>query len=341
MMTALWQGPVFFAAKARILEMSLESPTHTHHADHSHSHGVVDPSLFTSQRGIWAVKWSLVALLVTASLQIVIVAFSGSVGLLADGIHNFADALTAIPLWIAFKLAPRKPTRRFTYGYGRVEDLGGLVVVGMILLSAASTVVLSIHRLLHPQAVQHLGAVAAASLIGFIGNEGVAIFRIKVGKEIGSAALVADGYHARTDGWTSLAVLLGVLGVWLGYPIADPLIGLFITVLIVGILWDSGKTVFTRLLDGIDPHVIDELKEAILPVAGVREVTEVRVRWLGHRLHAEINIAVDDERSIKEAHEIGEHVRHELMHHVKYLSQVTLHVDPLSASGEHHHRTHS
>ena len=251
-------------------------------------------------------------------------------GLLADGIHNLADATTAIPLWIAFKLSQRPPTKRFTYGYGRVEDLAGLGIVATILVSAVSTAALSIERLF-PSAgdISDLGAVAAASIVGFLGNEGVAVFRIRVGKEIGSAALVADGYHARTDGWTSLAVLLGVLGVWLGYPIADPLIGLFITVLILLIMWSSSATIFTRLLDGVDPGVVDELTQAIHHVPSVREVTEVRVRWLGHRMHAEINIAVDDQMSIEEAHAIAEHVRQELLHHVKYLSLVTIHVDPL------------
>jgi len=305
--------------------------------EHAHNHGVIDPSLLTSQRGIWAVKWSLIGLLVTAGIQLSIVAFSGSVGLLADGIHNVGDATTAIPLWVAFKLAQRQPTKRFTYGYGRVEDVAGLIVLATILASAITTLYLSIDRLLHPQKMDHLSWVIAASLIGFIGNEGVAIFRIKVGKEIGSAALVADGHHARTDGWTSLAVLVGVFGVWLGYPIADPLIGLFITALILGVLWASSKTIFTRLLDGIDPEIIDELTAAIRHVPHVREITEVRVRWLGHRLRAEINIAVDDKMPIEEAHAISEKVRLELLHHLQYLSHVTIHVDPLSISGEKHH----
>jgi cation diffusion facilitator family transporter len=280
----------------------------------------------------------MAGLLTTAALQMMIVAFSGSMGLLADGIHNLGDATTAIPLWIAFKLAQRKPTKRFTYGYGRVEDLAGLGIVAAILISAITTGYLSIERLFHPHLVHHLGAVAAASIVGFIGNEGVALFRIKIGKEMGSAALVADGYHARTDGWTSLAVLLGVLGVWLGYPMADPLIGLFITVLILTIMWSSSTTIFTRLLDGVDSEVVDELTQAIHHVGSVRDVTEVRVRWLGHRMHAEINIAVDDQMSIEAAHQIAEHVRQELLHHLKYLSLVTIHVDPLSSSGEKHHQ---
>jgi cation diffusion facilitator family transporter len=218
---------------------------------------VVDPAILTTERGIWAVKWSLVGLMLTAVLQVVIVYISGSVALLADTIHNFGDAATAIPLWIAFLLARRKPSKRFTYGYGRVEDLAGVAIVFMILFSAVVAGYESIQRIFQPQEVKYLWAVVAASLIGFIGNEAVALFRIKVGKEIGSAALVADGYHARVDGLTSLAVLFGAVGVWLGYPLADPIVGLLITIAILKIVWDSGKSVFTRLLDGVGPQPAD------------------------------------------------------------------------------------
>jgi cation diffusion facilitator family transporter len=144
------------------------------------------------------VKWSFVGMFITAFIQVIIVYYSGSIALLADTIHNFGDALTAIPLLFAFMLARWKPTQRFTYGYGRVEDLAGVFMVLMILISAIVAGYVSIDRLFHPQEVTFLWAVAAAALIGFIGNEAVAQLRIRVGTEIGSAALVADGYHART-----------------------------------------------------------------------------------------------------------------------------------------------
>jgi cation diffusion facilitator family transporter len=305
---------------------------------HGHTHGVVDPSIISTERGIWAIKWSFVGLFITAILQIVVVVFSGSVALLADTIHNFGDAATAIPLWIAFSLFNRPPSRRFTYGFGRVEDLAGLAIVAIILLSAGVAAYEAVHRFLNPQPVQYLWAVVIASIIGFAGNEAVAFFRIKVGREIGSAALVADGYHARTDGLTSLAVLFGAVGVWLGYPLADPIIGLLITVAILQIVWQSSKAVFTRLLDGVEPDVMEEIKHAAAHVAGIEEVTEVRVRWLGHRLHAEVNIAVPPHLSVEEGHKIALDVRHELLHHLPYLSGVTLHVDPADASGEAHHQ---
>jgi len=305
---------------------------------HNHAHGTMDPVLLTTQRGISAVKWSLTGLGATALFQVVITFLSGSVALLADTIHNFGDAATALPLWVAFTLARRKPSQRFTYGYGRVEDLAGVIVVLIILFSAVVAAYHSVDRLLHPQHIQHLSAVVAASIIGFAGNELVAGFRIRVGKQINSAALVADGYHARIDGLTSLGVLFGAAGVWLGYPLADPVVGLLITAIILRIVWESGKSVFTRLLDGVNPEVLDEIRHAVNHTQGVHDVTGVRVRWLGHRLHAEVDLAVSPDLSVAEAHAIAVEVRHQLLHHLAYLSNVTIHVDPASRSGEEHHR---
>jgi cation diffusion facilitator family transporter len=314
---------------------SHRDPNHNHY---NHTHGVIDPALLATQRGIWAVKWSLIGLAATAVFQLTIVFFSGSVALLADTIHNIADAGTAIPLWIAFTLARRPPSRRFTYGYGRVEDVAGLVIVLTILLSAVLAGYQSINRLLHPQPVEHLWAVALASLIGFAGNEMVALFRIRVGKQINSAALVADGHHARVDGLTSLGVLFSAVGLWLGYSLADPIIGLLITAAILAIVWESGKAVLGRLLDGVDPEVVDEITHAINHTQGVRDVTEVRLRWSGHRLHAEVNLAVSPKLSVAEGHAIAVEARHQLLHKLPYLSNVTIHIDPEDLSGEEHHR---
>jgi cation diffusion facilitator family transporter len=287
---------------------------------------------------MWAVKWSFVGLFVTALLQVVVVVISSSVALLSDMIHNFGDALTAVPMWIAFALARLGASRRFTFGYGRVEDLAGVVVVLIILFSAVVAGYQAIERIIHPQPVGLLWAVAAAALVGFVGNEAVAIFRIRVGRQIGSAALIADGYHARTDGWTSLAVLAGAVGVWLGYPLADPIVGLLIAVAILVIVWRSGKAVFTRLLDGVEPEAIEEIRHAASHVSGVEEVSEVRARWLGHRLHAEVNIAVDPELSVAEGHTIAREVNHQLLHHLSYLNGAVIHVDPVEEAGEDHHR---
>jgi cation diffusion facilitator family transporter len=304
---------------------------------HGHSHGVVDPALFSTEHGIRALKWSLGGLMATAVLQVIIVYFTGSVALLADTVHNFGDALTALPLWIAFRLGRRAPTRRFTYGFGRVEDLAGAFIVFMILASAIAAGNESLRRLTDPQPVQHVWAVALAALIGFAGNELVAWYRIRVGKQIGSAALVADGYHARVDGLTSLAVLVGAIGVWLGYPLADPIVGLLITVAILKIAWETGRQVVTRMIDGVEPEVVDEIEHAVAHVPGVREVTNVRVRWLGHRLHAELNLAVDPALSVAQGHAIATDAHHTLLEHLPYLSSATIHVDPSNRSGDEHH----
>jgi cation diffusion facilitator family transporter len=299
---------------------------------------MVGPSIATSERGMWAVKWSFLGLFVTALLQVVVVALSGSVALLSDTIHNFGDALTAVPLWVAFALSCLGASRRFPFGYGRVEDLAGVIVVLIILFSAVVAGYQAIDRLIQPQPVGLLWAVAVAGAVGFVGNEAVAIFRIRVGRQIGSAALVADGYHARTDGWTSLAVVVGAAGVWLGYPLADPIVGLLIAAAILVIVWQSGKAVFTRLLDGVEPGAIEEIRHAASHVPGVEEVSEVRARWLGHRLHAEVNVAVDPDLSVAEGHAIAREVNHQLLHHLSYLSGAVIHVDPVQEAGEEHHR---
>ena len=313
------------------------SQTHAHPGP-SHLHGVVDPAIVTTARGLWAIKWSCVALLVTACVQLVVVALSGSVALLADTMHNFGDAATALPLGVAFLLARRKPSERFTYGLGRFEDLAGMVIVLIMALTALVAGYEALSRLIHPQPVAHLGTVMVASVLGFLGNEAVALFRLKVGQDIGSAALIANGYHARVDGLTSLAVLVGSVGVWLGYPVADPVVGLLITAVILWLVWQSGTMVLIRASDGVAPEMITELRHAAAHVPGVQVVTAVQARWVGHHLRAEVSIAVAPELSVAEGHDIAIEVRHQLLHHVRYLSEVSVHVDPLDKAGEEHHR---
>ena len=305
---------------------------------HGHSHGAADGEILARSRGIRATKISLSVLLVTAVVQLVIVGFTGSVALLADTIHNFGDAATALPLWAAFTLSRKLPTKRFNYGYGRAEDLAGLLIVLSILATGIFAAYESINRLGNPPEIDYLWIVAMAAVIGFAGNEGVALYRMKVGKEIGSAALIADGHHARVDGLTSLAVLFGALGVWLGYPLADPIVGLVISVAILRIVVETAKSVFSRLLDGVEPEVPDEVRDVASLTHGVREVSEVRVRWLGHKMLAEVNIAVDPSLSVVSGHDIAEDVHHQLLHNLKYLSNATVHVDPVGLAGEEFHR---
>ena len=249
----------------------------------------------------------MVGLAVTAILQGVVVALSGSVALLGDTLHNVADALTAVPLLVAFSLARRAATKRFTYGYGRAEDLAGLFVVAMIALSSALAAYTAITRLLNPQEVSYLWAVAAAGIVGFVGNELVARYRIRVGRQIGSAALVADGLHARTDGFTSLAVLLGAGGLALGWTWADPVVGLLITGAILGALRSAISQVEARLMDTVDPELVEQATAAIGTVPGIHAVRDLRIRWIGHTLRAEADITVDATLTVEQAHDLAHH----------------------------------
>jgi cation diffusion facilitator family transporter len=326
-----------------------------HRAGHDHEHGhergrvarfiasvvghghdpadAVDDALSSDARGIRAVKLSLFGLGITAVLQLGVVLISSSVALLADTIHNFSDALTAIPLWIAFVLGSRAATRRYTFGYRRAEDLAGLFVLLMILGSAVLAAYESINRLVNPVAITNIPIVAAAGLIGFAGNEAVALYRIRVGKEIGSAALVADGFHARTDGLTSLAVVAGAAGVALGYPIADPLVGLLITVAILFVLRQATAQMLGRLMDAVDPGIVDELERTVRAVPDVQDVSKIRLRWVGHALEASFAITVDCDMTVSQGHRVAEVVRHRLIHEIARLDTAVIHVNPCGHDG--------
>jgi len=308
-------------------------------AGHGHQHGVIDPKIASTRRGKWAVKWSFAALMVTALLQMIVVALSGSVALLADTLHNVGDAFTAIPLWIAFHLTRRKPSRRYTYGLGRLEDLAGVIIVLVILASAVAAGYESLVRFFDPRPIKMVWVVAAAGLIGFTGNEIVARFRIRVGREINSAALEADGRHARIDGLTSLSVLFSALGSRMGYPLADPIVGILITAAIVHIVWDTAKSVLMRLLDGVDPWLVDEIKAAVKHAEGVEDVSEVRVRWIGHQLLAEVNLAVKGDIPVAEGHDVADNARRAVLQQLDFISNVVVHVDPLDSSGERFHHS--
>ncbi|CAL9642656.1 putative cation efflux system protein [Streptomyces sp. enrichment culture] len=302
-----------------------------------HSHDTadkVDSALESSARGMRALWVSLAVLGATAIAQAVVVVASGSVALLGDTVHNAADALTAVPLGIAFLLGRRAATRRFTYGYGRAEDLAGIVIVLTIAASAAFAGWTAIERLLDPRPVAHVPAVAVAALVGFAGNEWVARYRIRVGRQIGSAALVADGLHARTDGFTSLAVLLGAGGSAMGWRPADPVVGLAITAAIVLVLRDAAREVFRRVMDAVDPALVDRAEHALRAVPGVREVGELRLRWIGHRLRAEVAVVVDGDVTVREAHAIAVDAEHALLHTVPRLTAALVHADPAPVPGE-------
>jgi cation diffusion facilitator family transporter len=298
-------------------------------APHSHDPtDSVDDALTSSRDGVRALKISLMALLATAVAQLVVVVFTGSVALLADTIHNFSDALTAVPLWIAFVLARRAPSRRYTYGLGRLEDLAGLFIVAMITLSAIVAGYESVLRLFHPRELDAVWAVLVAGLVGFLGNEWVALFRIRVGRRIGSAALVADGLHARVDGFTSLAVALGAIGVMLGFPLADPIVGLLITVAILAVLRGAAVEVFRRLMDGVDPALVDATEAALAGTPGVLDVNQVHLRWIGHELVADASISVEPSLGITEAHAIAHLAEDRVLTEVPRTRRVVVHTGP-------------
>ncbi|MDP9885995.1 cation diffusion facilitator family transporter [Sinomonas atrocyanea] len=315
---------------------------HGHSHDHDHHHGFlgtlkeffvphthdssdsIDDALEASTEGVRALKISLFVLLGTTVLQFLVVLISGSVALLADTVHNFSDALTAVPLWVAFLLARRPATRRYTYGLGKAEDLSGLFIIAVVALSAIVAGWQSIDRLFHPHPLENLWWVAAAGVIGFAGNEAVAVYRIRVGRKIGSAALVADGVHARTDGFTSLAVVVGAVGVMLGFPLADPIVGLLISVAIFVLLWGTVRSLGRRLLDGIEPDLVDRAEHALARTPGVLAVERVQLRWIGHRLHGSAVVRVDPSATAAQTDELRSAGAHRLGHALPNLEDVTI-----------------
>ncbi|MFK0194735.1 cation diffusion facilitator family transporter [Kitasatospora sp. NPDC090308] len=299
-----------------------------------HSHDAadrVDAAMESSAEGLRTLWVSLLVLGATAAAQAVIAALSGSVALLGDTVHNVADALTAVPLGVAFLLGRRAANRSYTYGYGRAEDLAGVAVVLAVAASSLVAGWTAVERLLHPEPVGHLWAVAAAALAGCVGNEWVARYRIATGRRIGSAALVADGLHARTDGLTSLAVLLGAGGSALGWRYADPVVGLLITVAILGVLRGTVREVGRRLMDAVDPALLDAAERELAGVDGVRGVGAVRMRWVGHALRAEAEVVVDGALTVVAGHRVAEDAERALIRAVPRLLAVTVHVDHVPA----------
>lgn len=331
---------------------------HEHNDDHGHNHGStgllgrlrglivphshdasdrVDSALEASKEGMRALAISFGALFVTAIVQGVVVVLTRSVALLGDTMHNVADAMTAVPIAVAFGLGRRAANDRFTYGYGRSEDLAGIAVVVTIAASAAFAGYEAIQRLIHPATVTHLWGVGAAGAVGFVGNEVVARYRLRVGRRIGSAALVADGLHARTDGLTSLAVVVGAIGVGLGFDRADPIVGLVIAAMILVVLRSAAVEVLRRLMDAVDPLLVQQARGVVGAVDGVQRVGGVRMRWVGHALHAEAELVVDTDLSVGRGHAIAEQAHHQLLHEIPRLTSATIHVDPCGHDGRDPH----
>lgn len=324
----------------RAHEGGLPGRMHRFVVPHSHdAKDSLDHALDVSSEGIRAVTISLGVLLASAGIQALVVVASGSVALLSDTLHNGADALTAVPLFLAFRLGRRPPTTRFTYGFGKSEDLAGVVVIMLIGASAGFAAYAAINRVLHPQKITALGFVMAAAAVGAIGNEVVAQYRIRTGRRIGSAALEADGIHARTDGITSLLVLVGAIGIAAGADWADPVVGLVIAALIAIVGWQAVRSIGGRLLDAVDPSLIDHIRRVAATTPGVDTVSEVRARWMGHRLMAQVRLGVDGRLHVTDAHAITDEAHHRLLHEVANLSDAIIHVDPEGTGGDPHAST--
>jgi len=303
---------------------------------HGHEHGKVDADLYGNQAGMRAVQLSTAGMLLVSAIQFAIALIGGSAGLFADALHNFGDVFTTVALWIAFVISSRAANQRYTYGYYRAEDLAGIFIVLVIIASAVAGAVESIQKLTSGNVPTHIYLSMAAALVGVVGNELLAQYKISVGKRINSVALVADGQHSRIDGLTSLAAFAGLIGVMLGFPIADPIAGILITLVIIIVVFTTSRSVLQRLLDAVDPHVVPSIITTALAVPGVEAATDVRARWVGHTLHVVMNIEVNAELTLSKAHAIAEEVRHRLFHKIKGISEVVIHTDPSSASGDHH-----
>jgi cation diffusion facilitator family transporter len=307
-----------------------------HDHGHSHEHGRVDADLYGNRAGLRAVQISTAGMLLVSAIQFAIATIGGSAGLFADALHNFGDVFTTIALWIAFVISNRTANQRYTYGYYRAEDLAGIFIVLVIIASATASAVESVQKLISGNTPTQIYLSMAAALVGVAGNELLAQYKISVGRRINSVPLIADGQHSRIDGLTSLAAFVGLVGVELGFPKADPIAGIVITIVIVTVVFSTSRSVLQRLLDAVDPHIVPTIITTALAVPGVEQVTDIRARWVGHTLHVVMNIEVDAELTLSKAHAIAEEVRHRLFHDIKGISEVLIHTDPSSVSGDHH-----
>jgi cation diffusion facilitator family transporter len=298
---------------------------------HSHdSSESIASALASTDEGVRALKFSLAGLASTATIELIVLLGTGSVALLSDTIHNYADALTAVPLGVAFWIGRRPPNDRYTYGYGRAEDLAGIFIIAVIAASSVAAAWEAVLRIESPRSIIGPGWVAAAGLVGFTGNELVARYRIRVGRRIGSAALVADGRHARTDGFTSLAVVVGAIGSAAGFDLADPIVGLLITLAVLVVLKDAARDIYRRLMDSVDPELVESVRRTLADVDEVVRVERVRIRWVGHELLAEADLAADASLNLVEAHTVAETAEHRLLHEIPRLARATIHLNPSS-----------
>jgi cation diffusion facilitator family transporter len=315
-----------------------EEAAHQH--EHGHSHTQVSVDLYSTEQAFRAVKVGTLIMLITSGLEFGLVAIASSAGLLADALHNMGDVFTTLVLWVAFSVSQRQANRRYTYGYNRAEDLAGIVIVLVIIGTAIAGGWESVAKFVNGDHPTNIWIGIVGAVIGVIGNEAAAIYKIRVGREIHSVPLIADGQHSRLDGLTSAAALVGLVGAALGFPAADPIAGIIITIVIAFVVADSVKNVTGRLLDAVDPELVDRLEKTAEGVAGVLEIEALRVRWFGRNLQVSLNAEVDDQLSVVAGHRIAEEIRHVLLHQ-EGVSLVDVHIDPYDPTHSLYHATTS
>ncbi len=308
--------------------MSEPGGQHTHHG---HSVAAAETFASSTRAGVMALRIGVAGLALTTAIQVGLYVISGSVALLGDTLHNGIDVAGTGIVWAAFALTRRERSARFNYGFHRFEDIAALIVVVLIAASAVVVVYEGITSLGNEPDIGQPWVVLIAGVVGLVGNEGVALFKIRTGKRIGSAALVADGRHSQADGLSSAGVIVAAVGLMAGVRWLDPLAGVAIGALIAWTAFESGRDVLLRLLDSSDPAIRGELEKLAVGVAGVDHINDLRMRELGRTVHVVANVCMPGGYTLKQAHETAEELRDAWLHALPPGSAVDIHVDPYTA----------
>jgi cation diffusion facilitator family transporter len=298
-------------------------------AGHSHS-----SAHYGNKDAVRAVVVSAFALGLAAVAEISASLLSGSASVLADGLHNAGDVLTSFILLVTFALVRRPATRRFSSGYGRFEDVATLLIIIVIILTAAAAAAESIAKFIYPANYSNIPLGLGAALIGVIANLGVSEYKLRVGRGIKSESLAADGIHSRIDALVSAGAFVGIGLAGLGLKIADPIVGVLITFAIVYVLAGTVRQLFYRMMDAVDPTIVDEITHAALSVSGVLQVHDVRVRWVGRELVAAMHVDCDSKATLEEAHALAIRVEDAVRHEVP-AARLEIHMDPGTAKHKH------
>ena len=298
-------------------------------AGHSHS-----SAHYGNKDAVRAVIVSAVALGLAALAEITASLMSGSASVLADGLHNAGDVLTSFILLFTFALVRRPATRRFSSGYGRFEDVATLLIIVVIIVTAAVAAAESVAKLIHPVGYSNIPLSLGAALVGVIANLGVSEYKVRVGRGIGSESLAADGIHSRIDALVSAGAFVGIGLAGIGLTIADPIVGILITVAIVYVLAGTVKQLFYRMMDAVDPTIVDEITNAATSVSGVLQVHDVRVRWVGRELVAAMHVACNPKSTLEDAHALSMRVEDAVCHEVP-AARLEIHMDPGTARHKH------